>query len=109
MSRGHADINPQDVASELGDHEPGVVSRVDPLRHQAPTIGSFATGLANDEPRLWSAKQLVPARRRGVVSSVEQLRDEAPTIGSFATGLADAEPRAWSGEQMVGDGLRRVT
>ena len=109
MSHIHADINPQDAASELVDYQPGVVSRLVARAHEAPRLGSFATGLANDEPRPWSGKQMVGARRPGVVSGVDARPNEAPRMGSFATGLANDEPRAWSGEQMVGDGLRRGT
>lgn len=66
MSHVHADFNPQDAASELVDHQPGVVSGLDARPHEAPRIGSFATGLANDEPRAWSGKQMVgDVLRRG--------------------------------------------
>jgi hypothetical protein len=101
MSHVNAHINPQDGAVAPVDHEPGVAGTLHALPDEPPRIGSFATGLTNDEPRPWSGKQMVGARQSGIVSGA--LPDEPPRHGSFATGLANAEPRLWSGEQMAGD------
>ena len=105
MSHVHADINTQDTAAALVDHQAGVASRIHALADEPPRIGSFATGLANVEPRPWSGKQLVGARQSGVVSGA--LPDDHPRIGSFATGLASDEPHPWSGKQLVAHRLRR--
>ena len=105
MTHVHAEINPQEPAPALVDHQP---NRIDALPDELPRIGTFAAGLANDKPRPWSGKQLVGAQS-GAVSRA--LPDEQPRIGSFATGLATDEPRPWSGKQLVGDrlGRRKVT
>jgi hypothetical protein len=105
MSHVHAQFNQQDGAVTTIDDESGVANRLHALPDELPKVGSFATGLANAEPRLWSGEQLVGARRSRIVSGA--LRDELPRVGSFATGLANAEPRLWSGEQLVGDRLTR--
>ena len=97
------DINPQVAAGELVEQHPRVLRRIDAPRHEEPRIGSFATGLANDEPRPWSGKQMIGALHSGRVAA---LPDEPPRIGSFATGLANHDPRPWNGRQMVGDRLR---
>jgi hypothetical protein len=91
------------AADELVDHEPPRgPRRIDALPDEQLRIGSFATGLAKDEPRLWNGKQMVGARLSGRVGA---LRDKPPRIGSFATGLAKDEPRPWNGRQMVSKGL----
>lgn len=108
MTHVDAEINPQEPAAALVDYQPAVADRIHALPYELPRIGSFATGLAKDQPRPWSGKQLVGARS-GAVSRA--LPDEQPRIGSFATGLANDEPRPWSGKQLVGDrlGRRRLT
>lgn len=95
-----ADINPQVAADGLVDHPPHVLRRIDALPDQQPRIGSFATGLANTDPRPWSGKQMVGARQYGRVGA---LPDEPPRIGSFESGLANNDPRPWNSRQMVGD------
>ena len=105
MTHAHASIKPQDNAIPLVDHEPTVASRLHVLPDEPPRIGSFATGMASDESRPWSGKQMVGARQSGVAGGA--LPDEPPRIGSFATGMASDEPRPWSGEQMVADRLKR--
>jgi hypothetical protein len=59
-----ANIKPQDTATPLVDHEPTVASRLHLLPDEPPRIGSFATGMASDEPRPWSGKQMVADRLR---------------------------------------------
>jgi hypothetical protein len=104
MTHAHANIKPQDNAIPLVDHQPTVASRLHLLPDEPPRIGSFATGMASDEPRPWSGKQMVGARQSGVAGGA--LPDEPPRIGSFATGMASDEPRPWTGKQMVADRLR---
>jgi hypothetical protein len=99
----NADINPQVAAGELADHPPRVLRRIDALPDEQPRIGSFATGLAKNDPRSWRGKQMVGERQSGRVGA---LSDEPPRIGSFATGLANDDRRVWNGRQMVGDSPR---
>jgi hypothetical protein len=90
----------QVAADELVDHQPRGPRRMHALADEQLRIGSFATGLAKDEPRPWNGKQMVGARQSGRVGA---LPDEPPRIGSFATGLANNDPRPWNGRQMVGN------
>jgi hypothetical protein len=102
-----ADINPQDNAVAPVDQQPPVLSPVEPIPEETPAIGTFATGLTNHQPRPWSGKQMVGARRSGGLSRVDSLPKETPAIGTFATGLTNHQPRPWSGKQMVGERRER--
>ena len=77
MSQLQVDINLQDTAVALVDHRSGVARRIRALSDEPPRIGSFATGLANHEPRPWSGKQMVADRLR--VDAVEAHDDRAPS------------------------------
>jgi hypothetical protein len=75
----------------------------------APTVGSFATGLAKREPRPWVKTQIVADRlpRRVQPFAARRAEETAATVGSFATGLAKREPRPWVKTQIVADRLPR--
>src|SRR5688500_9922330 len=60
----------QVAADELVDHQPRGPRRMHALADEQLRIGSFATGLAKDEPRPWNGKQMVGARQSGRVGAL---------------------------------------